>query len=652
MEIILNSVPTESPDTILVRKRSESLSPTIPKIAITSLYEWAKKNGFPSCKFYDIDMLYPSDADIEKYFRENKADVVGLSAVVSTSYLQVKRIAKIIKKVNKHTFIVCGGYLTAAADTILRKTEIDVCVVGDGEIAWVGILKFMKEHLETGKKKLDIDKLLKVKGIAFLDENENLKFSGFGQRLASCDMEFPSFEYLKSGLLGDEKAMQNYFKPFYQHEVFVMDERSFEKGRRPMVTNIFLSKGCVAKCTFCQRGAKGYSVYDLAKLEAYIKDLKDNYNVGFLVVVDENFGSNKKNAYQAAELLNKYGILWIANGVRVKSMTKEDLLFYKKNGCTSIQFGIESGSQTMLDIMEKKHKVDDIKKALFNCHDIDLYSPCHGFMLGMPGENLDTAKESGKLMGEISANLRVPVDLLFKNVDIAYTIPLVGTPMYEYGKQLGLIGQSTDEEEKFLEITSNSSVYKRNYINFNGATMSEVVFWDMLVFLEATKTYEKLMKSKTENEELKKKYINSNKIQALNPNIKAKENKVRKIKAKGVATKINVLTGQYFVTNFVKKHIVFNRIIAKLPRFLVYPIVRYALYFEYLIQKKLFKDTNNLHTIINKKVNSKIRIKHKQLDSFKTTQKDRSLRTVVAKKTFQLDRTDQEKLVSSITGGP
>jgi len=273
-------------------------------------------------------------------------------------------------------------------------------------------------------------------------------------------------------------------------------------------------------------------------------------------------------------------------------------------------------------------------------------------MLGMPGESLETAKESGKLMGEIAAHCRVPVDLIFKNMDIAYTIPLVGTPMYEYGKQLGLIGRSADEEEKFLEITSNVGAFKRYYINFNGAPMSEVVFWDMLVFLEATKTYEKLMKSKTENEELKKKYINAHKVQVLNPHIKAKQNKVRKIEVMGAVQEINVPINQYFVTNFVKKHIVFNRIMAKLPRFLVYPIVRYALYFEYLIQKKLFKDTNNLHTVTNKKVNSKIRVKHNQLDPSKTTQKDRSLRTIVAKKMLQLDRTEQAKLVSSITGGP
>ena len=43
-------------------------------------------------------MLYPDDKFIEDYFRKNKTDIVGLSAVVSTSYMQVKRLAKIIKK--------------------------------------------------------------------------------------------------------------------------------------------------------------------------------------------------------------------------------------------------------------------------------------------------------------------------------------------------------------------------------------------------------------------------------------------------------------------------------------------------------------------------------------------------------------------------
>ena len=173
MKVVLCSVPVESPGSVLRRERSEGPKPIMPKVAITSLNHWAKKHGFDTCDFFDIDMLYPTDEHIEDYFRKNKADIVGLSAVVSTSYMQVKRLANIIKKVNKNTLVVCGGYLTAASNTVLRKTKTDVCVVGDGEVAWVGILNFMKKHLNNGKNKIDVEELLKVKGIAILDNDKS-----------------------------------------------------------------------------------------------------------------------------------------------------------------------------------------------------------------------------------------------------------------------------------------------------------------------------------------------------------------------------------------------------------------------------------------------------------------------------------------------
>ncbi len=650
MKVTLCSVPTETPGFKLRRLRSDG--PHIaPKIAITSLNHWAEKNGFPTCKFYDIDMLYPTDEEVEKYFKENPADVIGLSAVVSTSYLQAKRLSKIIKKVNKNTIIVCGGYLTAAANTILRKTEVDICVVGDGEIAWVGILKFMKDHLKTGKNKLDIDKLLEVKGIAILDDYKNLKFSGYGQRLQSSQMSFTSFEYLKTGLQGNDEMFKNYFKPFNKNpEAFMMDDRSFEKDRRPMVVATYLTKGCVAKCTFCQRGSKGYSVYDPDKLDSHLKSLRDDYNVGFVAVDDENFASNMKHAYEVARVLNKYNMLWGVLGVRCNGIKKEDLAFFKKMGMSYMKFGIESGSQTMLDIMEKKFTVEDIKKAIFACHELDIHSPLWGFMIGMPGESLKTARESGELMGILAANLRVPVDLIWGNTDIAYTIPLIGTPLYEYGQQIKILGKTVDDEEEYLKLTSNVASYKRYYINLNGAPMSEVVFWDNLIFLEATRTYEKLMKGKEENKELKNKYIKVLEIKGLNPQVRAKQRKIQVMGA--VAENLDISFDQYFITNFLKQHIIFNKKIAKLPRFLVYPTVRYMLYFEYLIQKYFFKDEHNLHRTANSKVKSSIRIKESKTEPSKTTQKDRSLRTMVTKKMAQFHRTEQEKLSSTLTGGP
>ena len=51
-------------------------------------------------------------------------------------------------------------------------------------------------------------------------------------------------------------------------------------------------------------------------------------------------------------------------------------------------------------------------------------------------------------------------------------------------------------------------------------------------------------------------------------------------------------------------------------------------------------------------MNSKIRIRYEEIDPAKTTQKDRSLRTIVTKKVMQLKRTEQEKTLAWLTGGP
>ena len=57
-------------------------------------------------------------------------------------------------------------------------------------------------------------------------------------------------------------------------------------------------------------------------------------------------------------------MLWQCSGVRCTSVKKEDLKFYKDHGCVAMKFGIESGSQRMLDLMEKRFTVEDVRKSI------------------------------------------------------------------------------------------------------------------------------------------------------------------------------------------------------------------------------------------------------------------------------------------------
>ena len=89
-----------------------------------------------------------------------------------------------------------------------------------------------------------------------------------------------------------------------------------------------------------------------------------------------------------------------------------------------------------------------------------------------------------------------------------------------------------------------------------------------------------------------------------------------------------------------------------IPAFILDNVVRLMLYVEYTIQKRIFNDQNNLHTITNAKVNEKIRIKDEEVNFEKTRQIERSLRSIVKKRFLNKQPSPQEKVLSSLTFGP
>ena len=336
---LLCSVPVETAGSLLDRKRSEGNLPISPKVAIISLIRWMEQNGYSkkNWDFYDIDMLYPSDEEIREYFKKLQPQVVGLSAVVSTSFSQVKRISKLIREECPDCWVVMGGNLAASSESVLFKTEVDATIVGDGEIAWVNFLKYVQKH-GRGKngRVFNFDELKLVKGLCFLDGEEKLFFVGYGPSIEAKNMILPDHEIMQDGVKTNPSKYENHFRTGISTGWFNLDPRALDEDHvDKKITSIFSSKGCVAKCTFCQRSTKGYRVQPYDELDAHIKYLKEEHNVGFIEILDENFASNRKHAYEFARILWKNNMLWMAVGVRCRSVTEEDILFYKEHGCSA-----------------------------------------------------------------------------------------------------------------------------------------------------------------------------------------------------------------------------------------------------------------------------------------------------------------------------
>jgi anaerobic magnesium-protoporphyrin IX monomethyl ester cyclase len=616
---LLCSVPVEAPGTLLDRQRSEGSLAISPKVAIISLIKWMERNGYSkkNWDFYDVDMVYPSDDELRKYFKKLQPQVAGLSAVVSTSFSQVKRISRLIREECPNCWIVMGGNLAASSESVLFKSEVDVTIVGDGEIAWVNFLKYVRNY-GVGKngRVFNFDELKRVKGLCFLDSEEKLFFVGYGPSVEAKNMILPDIKIMEDGVKTNPSKMANHFRTGISTGWFNLDPRAFEDSHVDKnITGFFSSKGCVAKCTFCQRSTKGYRVHPYEELDAHLKFLKEKYNVGFIEILDENFGSNRKHAYEFAKILWENNMLWMASGVRCRSVSEEDILFYKAHGCSALKFGIESGSQKMLDLMEKIFTVDDIHTAVSLCNKHSIFSPL-AVMVGMPGEDFHTARQTGEMVGKVAASVGAHPKIM--TYDIFYAIPLPGTPLYEYGECVGMIDKSPLGAGDYLERVSNSTIYKRYYINLSGAPVSEVIFWDVLVALEASRTYRQHMKKGGPvNLDVQKRYIEIGELQiSRNP----------RMALKYTALDFTVIT--WFIDNYI----IGNVIVDSLPRFLIYPIIRWLNYGEFLVQRLFKKNSqNNLFAVSGKKVP---RLDNKKVAN-DTSNKARSLRGIV--KNFNAD---------------
>lgn len=588
MKIVLCSVPAQSMNLGSSGKETRVIGelPLLPKYAIVALVKWMEKNGYKPNQydFYDIDMLLPSDDEIRAYFLKIKPNIVGLSAVTSGSYGQVKRIAHIIRSVCPDTMIVLGGNLSASANVVIRKTDVDICVVGDGEIAWVKLLDYVKQY----GRNIVSDALNLIKGLSFLNASGDLMFTGYGERLPKSEMCIVAdYDLLRRGLQDQPELISNYFTPGRGSVWFNHDPRAYESGRRPNISYIWANKGCVAKCTFCQRPTKGYRSGNMLELEKSIVNLKDNHDVGFILFSDENFGSDREAAVEMAGILKKHDMLWAAGGVRCDSVTRELVKFYAENNCVAMKFGVESGSQKILDIMEKKFQREQVINAVKWCREFKMFSPL-AIMFGMPGETEATARETGQLIAEIA--ILTDSDPCERK-DVFYAIPFPGTPLYEYGQQVGVIGITAEEEEIYLENVFSSFSYKSAYTNLNGAPVGEVLFWDILAQMEAMRYY--LIESGQQKDETRHNLPAKSAYNPLKEGIFGKESITEIIIRKIRTRKLRILSMHPLATNFIRSKVIPSTTLAKIPRALLYPIIKSLLLLEFYIILFLTRKTRS-----------------------------------------------------------
>jgi len=205
-------------------------------------------------------------------------------------------------------------------------------------------------------------------------------------------------------------------------------------------TTVVSSRGCPYRCTYClwPRTLYGsrFRARSAENVVAEIEQVVRDYHIDEIYFDDDSLALNRARILRICQLINQKDIRikWIPQ-CRVDSMDEEVLGDMKKAGCRYIRFGVESGSQKMLDIMKKKTTLSQIRRAFELCRKVGIKTQAF-FLFGVPGETLQTIAETI----EFAKKLRPD------SAQFAVVIPHPGTDLYEICQREGWLKYSTWED--------------------------------------------------------------------------------------------------------------------------------------------------------------------------------------------------------------
>ncbi len=229
--------------------------------------------------------------------------------------------------------------------------------------------------------------------------------------------------------------------------------------------NIGTTRGCPFKCNWCAKPIYGnrYNSRSPRNVADEIKYLKEKYNIDHIWFCDDIFGLKPGWVKEFANIVIKENI-----SVRFKIQSRADLLLQEDNiqslakaGCENVWIGAESGSQNILDAMDKGITIQQIKEAttLLKKHGIQ---PSFFIQFGYLGETKE----------DIRKTIRMITELLPHSIGVSVSYPLPGTIFYDKVKsQLEEKTNWTDSDElkMMFKNTYQPAFYKQlhRYVQTN-----------------------------------------------------------------------------------------------------------------------------------------------------------------------------------------
>lgn len=352
---------------------------------------------------------------------EKKPLCVGITSMTGRQIGYALDISSFVKKIS-HVPVVWGGiHATILPESTLSDSNIDILVIGEGEVSFFELVKALAAKVP-------------LNGIHGIWYKEN------GKIIRNIDRKFTSMDDLPQ--LPLSLVDLNNFLPAF-------------KGRRTF--NIETSRGCPNQCRFCYNSAYNKNSWRSFSAQRALDDLRylhKKFNIGSFYVIDDNFFVDLKRSRAIAEgiIEEKMDIFWEVQGININSAVKMDddyLELLVKAGMKKVHFGVESGSEKILKLVNKNLKVEDVIKInkLWSRHNIVMQ---YNFMCGFPEESMEDIRKTKDLVFRLmKENRRALISPL-----CPYT-PYPGTDLYDRSLEYGFIRKKKLEDWREADYGDN-----------------------------------------------------------------------------------------------------------------------------------------------------------------------------------------------------
>jgi radical SAM superfamily enzyme YgiQ (UPF0313 family) len=325
--------------------------------------------------------------------------IVGVSCLTPSAPWVKELIRKLRKRAGRPKIILGNVHASLFAEEFILCEGVDAVVHGEGEDTLRELVPLMLS-----------DKALEaVRGISFLKNGTVVKNE-------------------PRPLISDLDRL-----PLPRWDIF--DYRNY--GALPFVTikkpslTIEGSRGCPYSCSFCCLGHMGKR-YRLRSISAIVDEFAHTvfrYGARQIDFADAVFPLTERQGLEFCNEVIRRGLekecIWVSE-TRTDVITPALAKAMRQAGCRRILFGIESGSQAVLDKIEKKLALRKHFEAIEICRQVGIQT-CGFFILGLPGEDRASSKET----------IRLALSLALDFAKFNILIPYPGSPIYQEALKKG-----------------------------------------------------------------------------------------------------------------------------------------------------------------------------------------------------------------------